>query len=80
VVKIGERFTADRIVDLARRAMRIIRQSLSLVLLFNVVGIALPVTGLLSPLIAAGAMLFSTFVVVGNSLRLHPAPAPQSNR
>lgn len=30
MVKIGERFAADRIVDLARRAMRIIRQSLSL--------------------------------------------------
>jgi len=51
VVKFGERFAADRIVDLAGRAMRIIRQRLSLALLFNVGGIALSVTGLVSPLI-----------------------------
>ena len=49
-----------------------IGQNLSVAALFNALGIILAATGLIYPSFAAAAMLFSTFVVVGNSLRLNP--------
>jgi Cu+-exporting ATPase len=57
---------------LARKSMRVVGQNLFVAALFNTVGIILAVMGLISPLFAAAAMLFSTFVVVSNSLRLNP--------
>lgn len=63
--------------ELARRSMRIVSQNLFVAALFNAVGIVLAVTGLLNPSLAAAATLFSTFVVVSNSLRLNPT-IPQS--
>jgi P-type E1-E2 ATPase len=59
--------------ELARKSMRVVGQNLFIAPLFNAVGIILAVMGLISPLFAAAAMLFSTFVVVSNSLRLNPA-------
>jgi P-type Cu+ transporter len=59
--------------ELARKSMRVVGQNLFVAALFNTVGIILAVTGLISPAIAAAAMLFSTFVVVSNSLRLNSA-------
>ena len=40
--------------------------------LSSALSIILAVTGLINPSFAAAAMLFSTFVVVSNSLRLNP--------
>jgi Cu+-exporting ATPase len=59
--------------ELARKSMRVVGQNLFVAALVNIVGIILAVTGLINPLIAAAAMLFSTLVVASNSLRLSPA-------
>jgi Cu+-exporting ATPase len=52
--------------------MRVVGQNLFVAALFSTPGIILAVTGLINPSFAASAMLFSTFVVVSNSLRLNP--------
>jgi heavy metal translocating P-type ATPase len=62
-----------KLFELARKSMRVVGQNLFVAALFNTVGIILAVTGVTNPLFAAAAMLFSTFVVVSNSLRLNPA-------
>jgi Cu+-exporting ATPase len=57
-------------LEMSRRAMRVIRQNLFWAFAFNAVGIPLAAMGMLSPMIASGAMAASSVMVVGNSLRL----------
>lgn len=64
--------------SLSRATMRNIRQNLILAFVYNVIGIPLaagalyPAFGvLLSPVISAAAMSFSSVSVIGNALRLH---------
>ncbi|MCK6457088.1 MAG: cation-translocating P-type ATPase [Phycisphaerae bacterium] len=57
-------------VELARRMVRTIRVNLFWAFAYNVVGLYLALTGRLSPVFAAGAMLASSLLVLGNSLRL----------
>ena len=54
------------------KSLRVVGQNLFVAALFNTVGIILAVMCLISALFAAAAMLFSTFAVVSNSLRLNP--------
>ncbi len=62
-------------VALARRTVRIIRQNLFWAFAYNVAGIGLACTGRLNPVVAALAMVVSSFLVVANSLRLGGEPA-----
>jgi heavy metal translocating P-type ATPase len=57
-------------IAIAKRTVRIVKQNLAWAFLYNVIGLVLAVTGLLNPLIAAGAMVVSSLSVVLNSMRL----------
>jgi len=55
---------------LAAKTRRIVRQNLFWAFFYNTVGITLALTGVLTPIFAAAAMLLSSTSVVANSMRL----------
>lgn len=61
-------------LDLARRTRRVIVTNLLGSFAYNVAGIGLALAGTLTPVFAAVAMVASSLLVVGNSLRLGTAP------
>jgi len=80
-----------RAIALSRATMKNIKQNLFFAFVYNALGVPLaagvlyPFVGLLlSPMIAAAAMSFSSVSVIGNALRLRSAPlahgAPQARR
>ena len=64
---------APRLVALARRTVWTIRVNLFWAFFYNAIGLALAVSGRLSPVFAAVAMVASSLFVIGNSLRLGAA-------
>lgn len=58
------------VTALARRTYRTIGWNLTWAFAYNVSGVALAMTGWLHPVLAAGAMVLSSALVVGNSLRI----------
>ena len=53
----------------AQRTIRVLRRGLGMSLLYNVVGLSLAVSGVISPLLAAIIMPASSLTVVSNAYR-----------
>jgi P-type E1-E2 ATPase len=58
------------LIEFSRRTRRIIGQNLAWALAYNLLAVPMAAAGVISPMVAAGAMAASSLVVVGNSLRL----------
>lgn len=67
-------------LDISQKTYRKIKQNLFWAFIYNIIGIPLAAAGLLNPVIAGGAMAFSSVSVVMNSLLLKKWKAASQNQ
>jgi P-type E1-E2 ATPase len=66
----GSLSKVDDIFNLGAKTTRVVRQNLFWAFFYNIVGITLALSGVLTPISAAAAMLLSSTSIVANSMRL----------
>ncbi|MDS1030548.1 heavy metal translocating P-type ATPase [Bacillota bacterium LX-D] len=66
----GDLRSIPQAIALSRATMANIKQNLFWALIYNIIGIPISAAGFLSPILAGGAMAFSSVSVVTNALRL----------
>lgn len=62
------------LMDLSREAMRRVRQNLGWALIYNLIGVALAMAGLLQPVFSAFAMVASSIFVTTNAMKMNRFP------
>jgi P-type E1-E2 ATPase len=66
----GSLTAITQVFRLATLTLRVLKQNLFWAFFYNTLGISLAMTGVLNPILAAGAMVLSSLSVIGNSMRL----------
>lgn len=60
--------------DLSRESMRRVRQNLGWAVVYNLIGVALAMAGLLQPVFSAFAMIASSIFVTSNAMKMNHFP------
>ena len=63
------------LVDLSRESMRRVRQNLGWGVIYNLIGVALAMAGLLQPVFSAFAMVVSSIFVMSNAMKMNKFPS-----
>lgn len=62
------------LIDLSRESMKRVRQNLGWAVIYNLLGVALAIAGLLTPVFSAFAMIASSIFVTSNAMRMNKFP------